>query len=797
MIKNYFKISWRNIAKRKFYSAINIFGLALGIACSLLLYMFITYHLSFDRYHKNAYRTYRISNELYYGKTIHEKGASIAMFRALAGGVTHVTDAAVILNNYTFTISLNDSLQTGRRFKEDKNVALVSRDWFKMFDYKWIAGSADQLSLPNTAVITQKQSVKYFGHLNPIGKIMVFDNRHPVTIVGLVSDEPYNTDLRSGLYLSLSSFKNIKPGTGDAFFTDWSWMNSTTTLYVSLNNTKSKADVESSVNNLAKAHLGDIAKYYHFWLQPLADVHFNTDYGGTVQKSLLITLAIIGLLILIIASFNYINISIAQQSKRIVEIGTRKVLGGTIWQLFAQFIIETFIMVSAAIFFAVVLVALAFPAANRFLFSQDPVHLISSTGAVIFLVMLLFALVFISGFYPAFVLSRINIFKALKNESGTWKAGRMRKVLVIAQNIVAYMLIIGAIIMVLQVRFLKNTDIGFNRDAVVLVSMPDTLQSNQDELRNQLERMPQVTAFTFCHKPPSSESNFGGSVKFDSRPDWESWPAASSVGDSSYLKTFGIQIIAGRNIRPSEVTHEYLVNETMVKKLQLKDPEEAVNKPLVVGQFGDERGTIVGVVKDFNANSLEVPIEPVVIASVPGYYDNVALKLTGNNLSSTMQKIQKDWEDVYPKEVFEYQFLDNEIARLYQRETLQQKIISLAGSIAIIISCLGLLGLASLTTLQRTKEIGIRKVVGASAGDIAVMLSADFLKLVIISFVIAAPVGWWLINKWLQNFAYRVDVKWWVFVVAGLLSVIISLITIGFQSVKAALANPVKSLRTE
>ncbi len=797
MIKNYFKISWRNITKRKFYSAINIFGLALGIACSLLLYLFISYHLSFDRYHKNASRTYRISNELYYGKTIHEKGASIAMFRALLNGVTHVTDAAVMLDNYTFTISLDDSLQAGRQFKEDKNVALVSPDWFKMFDYKWIAGSADQLKLPNTAVITQKQSLKYFGHANPIGKIMFFENRQPVTVVGLVSDEPYNTDLRSDIYLSFSSLKNIKRSTDDAFFTDWSWMNSTTTLYVSLNNTKSKKNVESSVNILAKAHLGDIAKYYHFWLQPLADVHFNTDYGGNVQKSLLVTLAIIGLLILIIASFNYINISIAQQSKRMTEIGTRKVLGGTISQLFAQFIIETFIMVSAAIVFAVVMVALVLPAANRFLFSQDPVHVISYTGTVMFLVMLLFVLIFLSGFYPAFVLSRINIFMALKNESGTWKAGRMRKVLVIGQNTIAYMLIICAFIMVLQVRFLKNTDIGFNRNAVVMVPLPDTLQSKKDLIRDQLEKIPQVTAFTFCHKPPSSENNSGGSVRFDNRSDWESWPAGSPIGDSAYLKTFGIQIIAGRNIRQSEVNHEYVVNETMVKKLGLKDPEEAVNKPFVVGQFGDQRGIIVGVVKDFNARTLEVPIEPVVIASVPEYYDNIALKLTGHNLSSTIQKIQRDWEQVYPKEVFEYQFLDDEIARLYQKEDLQQKIISLAGSIAVVISCLGLLGLASLITLQRTKEIGIRKVVGASASNIAVMLSADFLRLVMISFLIASPIAWLIINKWLQNFAYRIDVRWWVFAVAGLLSVIIALATVSFQAIKASIANPVKSLRTE
>jgi putative ABC transport system permease protein len=574
-------------------------------------------------------------------------------------------------------------------------------------------------------------------------------------------------------------------------------MNSTTGLYISLNNATSKSGVETAINNLAKANLGDNAKYYHFWLQPLEDVHFNTDYGGALQKSLLITLAIIGLLIIIIASFNYINISIAQQSKRMAEIGMRKVLGGTIWQLFTQFIVETFIMVSIALLLAAAIVVLVLPAANQFLFSQEPVHIISYMGIVIFLGSLLLFLVFLSGFYPAFVLSRVNIFKALKNESGTWKAGTMRKMLVIGQNTVAYTLIICAFIMVLQVRFLKNTDIGFHRNAAVLVPVPDSSQLKKAVLKQQLAEMPQLESFAFCFSSPSSENNGGGSVRFNNRVDWESWPARSAVGDTSYINLFGIEIIVGRNFVQSNASHEYLINETMVKKLGLKKPEEAIGKSLEVGQFDDQHGTIVGVVKDFNTKSLEVPIEPVIVASIPDMFTTVGIKLRGGNLQSEIQKIRKGWQEAYPKEVFGYRFLDDEIARLYQKEDLQQKIISLAAGIAIMISCLGLLGLASLITLQRTKEIGIRKVVGASAANIAFMLSADFLKLVLVSFLIASPVTLWIINAWLQHFAFRINIQWWIFVVAGLLSVTIALSTIGFQSVKAALANPVKSLRTE
>ena len=797
MLKNYFITAWRNLVKRKFYSAINIFGLALGIACSLLLYLFISYHVSFDQYHKNASRTYRVVNDLQFGETIHEKGASIGMYRALRSDVSNVTNAAVMLSNYSFTVTVNNLSKAETRFKENKNVALASPEWFKMFDYKWIAGDDREFNLPNIAVITQKQAVKYFGNQNPIGKIIVFENRQPVKITGLISDEPSNTDLKSDIYLSLSSLNNIRPGTFDNFFTDWGWINSTTSLYLSLNDNKSRPEVESAIAGLAKANIGDNAKYYHFWLQPLADVHFNKDFGGPVQKSLLATLAIIGMLILIIASFNYINISIAQQSKRLAEIGTRKVLGGTSWQLFIQFMIETFMMVSMAIMVALAFLSLILPAANQFLFSRDPVQLINYKSIIIFLGILLFGLLLFSGVYPSFVLSRINVFKALKPQAGTWKAGLLRKLLVIAQNGVAYMLIICAFIMVLQVRFLKNTDIGFDRNSVVMVPLPDTSESKKDILRSELEKIPQVASFTFCRQPPSSENNFGGSVKFDNRPDWESWPAGSPAGDTAYVKSFGLQIIAGRNIRESNASPEYLVNETMIYKLGLKKPAEAIGKPLIVGQFYDQKGTIVGVVKDFNANSLEVPIAPEVIANVPEKFSSIGIKLYGSNLESAVQKIQKHWEEIFPKEVFEYQFLDDQIAHLYQKQELQQKIIWLSASVAIIISCLGLLGLVSLVTLQRTKEIGIRKVVGASASKITVMLSKDFMKLIAIAIIIASPIALYAMNKWLQGFAYRINISWWMFVAAGLLAVLIALVAVCFQTIKAAVANPVDSLRTE
>ncbi|MDB5119909.1 MAG: hypothetical protein JWN56_1127 [Sphingobacteriales bacterium] len=798
MLKNYLKIAWRNIVKRKFNSIINIFGLALGIACSLFLYLFISYHLSFDSYHEKSKTTYRIVYEILFEQTLPDRGASMAMYEALKPNVPQIQGAAVILRNYTFTISVTDKLNVKKRFKEDHQIALVSPEWFKLFNYNWIEGSADQLKTPNTAVLTLSQASKYFGNADPIGKIIVFENRQPVKIVGLIADKPSNTDLKAGMYVSLSSLKNIKPDVPEKFFTDWQWLNSSTEVYLNLSDNKQKEEVESAIARMAKSHLGDNAKYFRFKLQPLADVHFNSSFGGTIKKSMLFTLIIIGILILLIASINYINFSIAQQAKRSVEIGTRKVLGGLTQQIFTQFITETVLTTFLAMLFAIGMVALILPVANQTFFADEPLALISYKLVSIYLCVLFIVLVALCGIYPALKLSRLNVFAALKNETSSWKAGLLRKVLVVAQNSAAQTLIVCTIIMLLQVRYLKQTDMGFNRDAVVMLPIADSSELKKDLLAKKMQSMPQIQSFSFCFRAPSSENDRGGSVHFNNRSDWESWPARSAIGDTSYLKSFGLQLVAGRNIREgSDINHEFLINQKMVSKLGLKLPEEVLGKVLIAGELDNTKGVIVGVVKDFNTKSLLEPIEPVLITNFKKMQSTVGIKLSGRDLQETIKRLQRSFEEVYPDEVFDYHFLDDQIAKLYRKEDLQQKLIWVAASIAVIISCLGLLSLVSLITLQRNKEIGIRKILGASASSLVGVLSIDFIKLIGISILIASPVAWYVMHVWLQGFAYKINISWWIFVSAGLLTIFVSLITISFQTIKAAIANPVKSLRSE
>lgn len=796
MLRNYLKTAWRNILKRKYYSVLNILGLSLSIVCCMFLYLFIQFHSGFDRYHKNAASTYRIVNELYFEKTAYIKGASMAMYRELLTGNPDIRYVNLMLNDYPFTVSVKNQIGVDQPYKEDGNIAIVSPDWFGMFDYRFLAGSPDGLKFPNTAVVTQSVASKYFGSYNPVGQIILFPDNKPVKIIGVISDAPYNSDLRSGIFVSLLSLRSLFPNEDSRYFTDWSWIDTHISLFVTLNNIKSRSTVEAGINDMAKAHLGGNANYYHFLLQPLSEVHFDSNYGGSVQKRLLIMLIIIGLCIVAISSFNYMNSSIAQQSGRMVEIGTRKALGASTWSLFIQFIIEIFLTNIISIVIAIILFILSFSIVNHTLFAASPLYAPSIESVLLFSMILLFFLGAISGIYPAVTLSGISVLRALKNVSGSWKAGTFRKSLIVAQNLVACLLTICTVTMIMQVRFLKRTQIGFNSNAVVMVPLPDTTAIKMDFISNKFSAIPEIRAYSFCHFSPSSKNDWGGSVKFVERPNWESWKGGTEVGDSAYIRTFGLQLIAGRNTRTGK-SPEFLVNEAMVKKSGFKNPYDVLGKQFIIGEFGDLNGTIVGVVKDFNTQSLLVPIEPVVIVDWPQKYSAIAVRLAGPDMHTAIADIKKTWEQTFPNELFEYHFTDDQIADLYQQQDLQQRLIWIAAAVAIVISCLGLIGVVSLTASKRTKEIGIRKVLGASNAGIVKIISKDFLKLIFIAIAIAIPLSWLIMYHWLQNFAYHINISWWILVLSAVSALSISLLTVVSQSIKTALANPVDSLRAE
>jgi putative ABC transport system permease protein len=790
MINIYLKTAWRSITKRTFYSILNITGLALAMVCCTLIYLYNSYQLSFDTYHKNPNNIFRVVYELHLEKTEYDKGSSIALYDALRAEKLKIKQAAFSINNQSFVVDVDGS--PGKRFKEEKNVAFTNTEWFNLFTYDWLSGSPSQLNEPNTVAVTQKQANKYFGTADAIGRTIAINGQH-LKVVGVIADSPYNTDLKSDLYLSILSLKTILPKVEPGFFTYWGYLNSTNSTFVSLVDPAQKQWVEQELARLTKQHLGDGAKYYVFKLLPLKDAHFNARYGGKIQKSLLLTLGIIGLLILAIASINYINIMIAEQARRSVEIGTRKVLGGSAGQLFMQFITESLLIGVIAVIIAAGIVLLCLPAINYLLFNVEPIHILSFRQLFLFLLLMLVVITAGTGVYPALVLSRVKVSQALKNNLWNIRAGVSRKVLVVLQNIVAQTLITCTVIIVMQVNFLKNTDKGFDRKAVIMVPVGNITNSQKEQLRNILTAMPGVQSFSFCNNPPSSESQRGSTIKFSDR-EWEKWPVRFAIGDSAYARTFGLQLVAGRNVRANNAMPEYLINQSMAKMLHVKSVDDILGKTLVPG---DVKGVIVGIVKDFNVRSLIEPIEPTVILEQKEIQTNVAIKFSGTRTENTLNNLRSSYAVIFPNQVFSYKFIDEEIARLYKTQNLQQKLISGAAVVAIIISSIGLLGLISLITIQRTKEISIRKVLGASIIKITTMLSKEFVLLVGVSFIVASPIAWMAMHYWLNGFAFRITIQWWIFALSGVSAVLIALITVSFQSVKAALGNPVEGLRSE
>lgn len=799
MIKNYFKIAWRNLWKHKFYTLINVFGLWLGIACSIILFQFITYHLSFDAYHHNKKSLYKIVEQVHLedGSTLYERGAPMVLVRAIKAELPQIKDAAILVQKRSFTISVRQKDDAGKKlFYEKENVGLTDKHWFNMLDYNWLGGSPKTaFNDPDNAVITHKLAQKYFGTDDAVGRVIGLDSKHNFKITGVLADNVDNTDFKCDMFLSLTAIKTLYPDVQKDFQESWSWEDSRNVIFLSLPPNLSSKTVEAAIT---KVQDKDAAKIFKYILQPINEVHFDGRYSGVIQKSLLTTLGIVGLLLIVIACVNFINMATAQSFKRAKEIGTRKVLGSTPSAIFIQFVAETSLIVLSAGLLAVLSVWLFLPVLNSWLQTTLTFNFEHDTALFAFIVLSVAIITIAAGFYPALILSRFKPVNALKNQvnGDSQSAGFSRKSLIVVQNVIAQVLIIGTIIITMQVRYLKTADLGFNKTGVIMLPLPDFDKGKTDFLRNQLLANPGISAVSFCYRAPSSTADKGGSIKYDSR-EWEKFVGRTVMGDAGYAKTFGLRIIAGRNIAEADSAKEYLVNEQLMQKLGVKDPRQIIGRKFTAGDLSEIPGTIVGVVKDFHAKSLYKAIEPTYISTFRSAYQYAGIRIDMKNRAEALAQVQKIWQSVFPDNVFEYSFLDEQIAGFYQKEDLLNKLITSSAIIAIFISCLGLLGLISLLTIQRTKEIGIRKVLGASVANITGLLSIDFIKLVLIAIVVASPIAWLMMSKYLQDFAYRIAIQWWVFALAAVIAILIAFVTVSYQSLKAAMANPVNSLRNE
>ncbi len=804
MIKNYFKIAIRNLKRHKAFSLINIAGLAIGIAACLLLFTVVRYELSYDKFQPNYKQIYRIVTEDKNSDGMnYNPGIPFPALDALRTDIPEIT-TGVLMANFGSQVTVPSEDKTdvaGKKFIENSGFFFADPQFFKVFTYKWLSGSPEVLKEPNVTVLTKKMAKKYFGDWqSAMGKILKLDNAITVKVAGILDDVQPNSDFPLAI---VTSYETAKSSNGVYFYsTSWGATTSNFQLYTLLPKNISADKINNQLLAFSKKNYGKRTRTVRTnFLQPLFQLHFDKRfeiYGDHVtNKSTLLTLALIGLFIIVMACINFINLSTAQAVGRSKEIGIRKVLGSNRKQLFAQVMGETALLVSAAVILAIGIAVLCLPYIKHIASIGENLGLLNLQTAS-FLLLLILVVTLFAGLYPALILSGFKPTLALKNKITSANIGgiSLRRGLVVAQFVISQVLIIGTIVAITQMKFVKNADLGFAKDAVLLINTntDSTVQSRQKSFAYKLKQLPGVESVSFSSDVPSSDNNSGTNFAYNHQPD-EDFTLYLKFADENYFNTYGLKFIAGRSFNESDTIKELVVNETLLHKLGIKDPAQALGKEMRLGSKPWE--PIVGVVKDFKTNSLKEDIKPLVLASNRQYYGVTGVKLKTSNLNSTQASVEKAWNDTFPEYAYTTSYMDENLAEFYKQDEQLTLLYKWFAGIAILISCLGLYGLVSFMAVQKTKEVGIRKVLGASSANIVFLFSREFTVLIAVAFVVAAPLAYFMMSHWLQDFVYRIKIGLSVFLVAVFISIIIAWVTVGYKAIKAAIANPVKSLRSE
>ncbi len=818
MFKNYIKIAWRNISRHKIYTLINVTGLAFGICACLVIYLITSYDFSFDRFQPEGNRIYRIVGEAQRGNG--EKMFLNSPFSDLAGFQNQIPGFEAASGYQLFgrktIIPVID--KPPKKFDgnlENGGIAsiITGASYFDIFKYPWLAGNAATLNEPFKVVLTESRARQYFGDLPPdklLGKMVIYDDSLKVSVSGIIKDWGKNTDFGYTDFISISTathsfLKNQIPTE------DWTSLSPhRSQAFIKLSKGTSVAQVNEQFASFIRKNLKQTGlSKLTMWLQPLSNIHFTPDFhrgddgDNQFRKAYLPTLyALMGaaLFILILAAINFINLSTAQSIRRAKETGIRKVLGSSRTSLVFQFLTETFMLTLIAVCFSVFLVNPVLSMFSDYIPKGVVFNLTLPTLCFLSAVCLLTSL--LAGFYPAMVLSAYRPAQSLKGIGAkrTREKSYLRKSLIVFQFCISLIFIIATLIIGNQIRYMRDSDKGFKTDAIV------TIQRNWSDhtkkanvLAESIKQIPGVDEVILEAFAPMGFPHMIGNIEYKGKDDIK-LQVSLQPGNEGFIPFYGMKLLAGRNLFHSDSLKEIVINQTCSKSLGFTKPEKALGKSITWWDGKDY--PIVGVVADFHEGSFHEPIKPVVIAHMPEHEKEIAIKLDTRGRQAAEAKailvqVGKEWKKIYPNDPFECNFLTESIRWLYDQETKTAWLMSVAMIITIFISCMGLFGLAMFTAEQRTKEIGIRKVLGATVANILTMLNRDFVILVILALVFASPVAWFLMNSWLEDFVYRIHISWSVFFLAGSAAILIALLTVSFQAVKAAIANPVKSLRTE
>lgn len=793
MFKNYFKSAWRNLTASKFYSLINISGLAVGLATGIMLLLWVQNEFSYDKFIHDYQHIYEFSATMPSGnKTTTWQGVP-GPLAVYAKSIPQVKSVVRIYNSYGQTFSNADHSKVLQGF----NTACVDSNFFSMFNYKLLEGNRNNL-FPNinSVVLTQSTARKFFGAEDAMGKIIVANDNN-FTVTGILQDFPDNSSLQYDAIFPMGywakqftaqggngSWKTIDEDLGDYYYN----------TYIKLApDANPDAVAKAFTGAYKKARNGDVGGA-HFNLQNLADIHLIGANGNESALRMVQIFMLVAILLLVIAAINYVNLSTARSMIRAKEVSIRKIVGADKKQLFLQFIIETFVLFCIALTIAIVLIVLLMPLYNQ-LSGKDLQFSLANPQVWKVIVLSAAGTLIASGIYPAIVLSAFHPIDSLKgNISSGIGTALFRKILVVFQFAISVILIVSTLVIIKQMHYVKNKSLGYDKSYVFTVPLPDNAVKHIDAIKNELASQPGiVNVATSDIYDLANLGNATGDLAWEGKPANSQFIISQACIGKSFIPTMKMQFLEGGNFSGTPIdSFHYILNETAVKKMGLKSP--------FIGQqisFHERKGTIIGVLKDFNFKSLKDPITPLLFFT-DWYQGNMLyVRTTAADAQQAIAAVKKQYQKYAGFIPFSYNFIDKQFAAQYKSSQREGTLFNLFAAIAIFISCLGLLGLATFTAQRRTKEIGVRKVLGASVGSIIRLVSTDFLKLVIIAIVIAIPVGWFVMNKWLENFAYKTTISWWIFLAAAVIAILIAVLTVSFQAIKAAVANPVESLRTE
>ncbi len=787
MLKNYFKIALRNFKKGHAY--INVAGLAVGMACCVLIALFVRDELSYDRYHENAERIVRL---------VEERARVGAPFAPVMQAEFPEVEQAVRLHHMFWSTPL---LTVGERGFYEGRIFFADSNLFAVFSFRLLRGDPKTaLAAPFSMILTETTAAKYFGDADPIGQIITYDDIHEYTVTGIVEDTPPNSHFRFDFLASFSTLYANEEFWGMPL----TWTNPTAITYLLLRDPGAAEALEAAIPDFIVRHRGEEFRDWRtFRLQPLTDIHlksklrFETEPNGDIAYVYIF--ALIGLAVLLIACSNFINLTTARSAERAREVGLRKVVGAHRGQLIRQFLSESMLMSVLAGALAVALAGLALPVFNTLAGKALTMDAVVSGGMLAGLIGVVLFVGVAAGSYPAFVLARFRPVTVLKGAATPATGGAMlRKGLVLFQFAVSMVLIAGTAIVYEQLAFMQSRTLHVDDEQIVVAPMLDrSFRPQVETLKEALMQHPQVVAVSGSHRVPGQLMNgFGYVVEGGDREDPVS---VRDVGvDHDFTKTFGLELAAGRGFSREIVTDEtdaYLINETAAQAFGWMDPEDAVGQR-IERVDGAQPGVVVGVVEDFHYLSLHHPIEPLVMHLRP-FVMNLAIRVRADDLPATLASLERTWQQFTPAFPFDYYFLDDAFDSRYRAEKRAGQLVGYFALLAIFIACLGLFGLAAFSAAQRTKEIGVRKVLGATVGGLVVLLSREFVRLVGLAFVLAVPLAYVAMSRWLDGFAYRVEISWGIFLMVGSLTLAIALVTVSYQAVKAALADPVESLRYE